>query len=337
MTTDEILVELVRADEALREESKDRDSFRYTSPFSRNPILRHNGFYRTGHDHPFIHVSRQDIEDLKEAGLIRVRVQKNRIQGPGRKTTTIEQWLVDVTQDGYERYGLLVAATRPVNNRLMDAEGLTRLRSQRFTFLRAVYDKSGGNRLSRVRIQEIAADLNLDEDEAHRIADYLIGESLLEWAAMGGLMAITHWGIKEIEEAIAAPNEETEHFPPLVIAENYIHVGSMVGSSLQQGTQDSVQILASTLDLAELKALVDEIREALRAASLSEADQEEAGADLATLDAQIASPRLKPGIVRESLSSLKRIMEGAMGAGVASGAPHLPQLAERVAHMLTLL
>ncbi|MCW2963170.1 MAG: hypothetical protein JWO17_422 [Actinomycetia bacterium] len=115
MTTDEILIELVRADSAMREESDERDSFRFVSPDSRNPILRHNGFYRTGHEQPFIHVSRQHIEDLKEAGLIRVRVTKNRVQGPGRKTTTIEQWLVDVTSAGYEQYGLIVAATRSVD------------------------------------------------------------------------------------------------------------------------------------------------------------------------------------------------------------------------------
>ncbi|MCW2963171.1 MAG: hypothetical protein JWO17_423 [Actinomycetia bacterium] len=221
----------------------------------------------------------------------------------------------------------------------MDAEQLTRVRASRFSFLRAVYDKSAGNRLARLGLHSLADELGIDHDEAHKIADYLVGENLLEWRTMGdgGHMAITHSGIKEIEEVISAPDEGTEHFPPLVIAENYIHVGSMVGSSLQQGTQDSVQISASTLDVAELKALVHEIREALGAAPLAQEEQEEAAADLATLDAQIASPRLKPGIVRESLSSLQRIMEGAIGAGVASGAPHLPQLAERLAHVLTLL
>jgi hypothetical protein len=103
---------------------------------------------------------------MRGNGLVRVRVQKNRIQGHGRKSVTIEQWLVDVTPAGYEHYAALIVASQPVNNRPMDAEQLTRIRAQRFAFLRAVYDKSGGNRMSRVRMQEIAADLGLDESDA---------------------------------------------------------------------------------------------------------------------------------------------------------------------------
>lgn len=280
-------------------------------------------------------MTRQDVEDLKEKRLIRVRVQRNRSQGSGRKSVMLEQWLVDVTPAGYDHAAALVAASQQVNDGRMDAEQLTRIRARRFAFLRDVYDKAAGNRMARMRMQEVAADLGLDEDEAFSVAQYLVDEGLLEWAAMGGLMAITHWGIKEIEEAIAAPDEATEHFPPLVIAQNYIQVGSMVGSAVQQGTQDSVQIASQGVDVGELRALVVDIRRAIESAQLEPGDRDEAVADLATLDAQLASPRAKPGILREGLASLQRIIESAVASGVASAAaPQLPELVERIAHTL---
>jgi hypothetical protein len=166
-----------------------------------------------------------------------------------------------------------------------------------------------------------------------KIAQYLVDEGLLEWAALGGLMAITHWGIKEIEEAIAAPDKATEHFPPLVIAQNYIQVGSMVASSVQQGTQGSVQIASQGIDADTLLALVADIHRVVESAALEEDGRDEAAADLATLDAQLASPRMKAGIVREGLASLQRIIESAVASGVASAAaPQLPELVERIAH-----
>lgn len=218
----------------------------------------------------------------------------------------------------------------------MDSEGLTRLRAQRFAFLRAVYEGcDDGNTLKRVRYQEIAAELGFDEELAAKIAGYLVEENLLEWAAMGGWISLTHWGVVEVEEAIAAPEQETEHFPALVVAENYLHVGSMVGSAVQQGTQGSTQIVESAQDVEALRRLVAELRETLGTLALDDEASEEADADLATLEAQLVSSRPKRAILREGFASLQRIIEGALGAGLATTAPQLPGLAERLAHVLS--
>src|SRR5262249_30748872 len=151
----------------------------------------------------------------------------------------------------------------------------------------------------------------------------------------GGLMSITHAGVKEIEEAIAAPEQETEHFPPLVIAQNYIQVGSMTGSSIQQGTEGSIQVSDQGVDLRTLRALVADIRVAVQGAQLDQGDRDEAEADLSTLDAQLSSPRMKAGIMREGLASLQRILEGVIASGVSAAAvPQLPELAERIAHVV---
>jgi hypothetical protein len=109
-STDQLLTELVRADRALREERNDRASFRFVSPYSRNPRLRHNGFHLTG-QHGSLHVDRQEIEELKAAGFIRVDVQKTRMPATaGVKAYTVEQWLIDVTPEGAARVDLLERA-----------------------------------------------------------------------------------------------------------------------------------------------------------------------------------------------------------------------------------
>lgn len=62
--------------------------------------------------------------------------------------------------------------------------------------------------------------LGFDRSLTDKLASYLIDEGLLEVAAMGPMVSLTHWGLKEIEEAISAPEAPTEHFPALVVAGN---------------------------------------------------------------------------------------------------------------------
>jgi len=41
------------------------------------------------------------------------------------------------------------------------------------------------------------------------IVEYLVGENLVEYVAIGGEIAITHYGRKEIERALSAPDIAT--------------------------------------------------------------------------------------------------------------------------------
>ena len=109
-SADEVLTELVRADRALREEQGDQASFRFVSPYSRQPRLRHNGFHLAGQDGT-LQVARQEIEELHAAGFIRVDVRKTRMPASGEvKAYTHEKWLIDVTPDGAARVDLLERA-----------------------------------------------------------------------------------------------------------------------------------------------------------------------------------------------------------------------------------
>jgi len=48
-----------------------------------------------------------------------------------------------------------------------------------------------------------------DKNETPNIVEYLVGENLVEYVAIGGEIAITHYGRKEIESALSAPDIAT--------------------------------------------------------------------------------------------------------------------------------
>jgi hypothetical protein len=208
----------------------------------------------------------------------------------------------------------------------MDAEALTRLQAQRLAFLRAVYDASQERTNAGIRFREIGEQLGFDEGLADAIADYLVGEGLIEWHTFGHL-AITHWGIVEIERGIATPTEKTEHFPSLVIAGSYVQVGSMVGSGIQQNVTGSNQAIGEQPDVQAMRHLVDALREAVIGVQLDNAKRLELDAELSTLDIQLASP--KPKFLRESVESLRRILEGVVASGTA---PQVVELLRELAH-----
>ena len=48
-----------------------------------------------------------------------------------------------------------------------------------------------------------------DKNETPNIVEYLVGENLVEYVAIGGEIAITHYGRNEIESALSAPDIAT--------------------------------------------------------------------------------------------------------------------------------
>jgi len=215
----------------------------------------------------------------------------------------------------------------------LDAEAITLLRAQRFAFLQAVFEECGGSTSKPVHQQAVAARLGYDKELADNIGEFLVGEHLLDFHTFGPTYVLTHEGVQEVEEALAAPERPTEHFPAIVIAKNYIQVGSMVASAIQQGSHDSTQIVESQVVVEALRQLAADLRAALTGPDLDE----DAAAQLARLDEELAAPKPRRAVIRETLRSLQAIVEGAFGAGLAANAPHLLALAERLAHALSTL
>jgi hypothetical protein len=86
-------------------------------------------------------------------------------------------------------------------------------RKQRFLFLHESYRLTDANEHATVDMRKVGAPYGFDEETVAKITQYLVGEGLVKFQALGGLIGITHKGIVEVEEALTNKNKPTEHFP----------------------------------------------------------------------------------------------------------------------------
>jgi hypothetical protein len=193
--------------------------------------------------------------------------------------------------------------------------------ARRFAYLKFLYDDAQtlqrGN-LQSVERPAIAVALGITEDEGHRIETYLAERSLIEF--VGGSVGLTAAGMDYVEAAIVEPDEPTEYFPPI----NVLHIEQVTNSQIQQGTIHSTQTgeWAGPLDVPRVTAAITDLRQAI--ADLPLAVRGTADANLATIQAQVSSPRPSFAIIRESVGLVRDVLTGA-GAGVTL-AEKLPPL-----------
>jgi hypothetical protein len=103
---------------------------------------------------------------------------------------------------------------------------LKELEKQRFEFLAKLYDLSGGSGRARILMWEVGQQLNFNKEVVANTVDYLQGENLIQHVALGGYIAITHAGKKEVEQALGAPDKRTEHFSPIQV----LNIGTLIGT-----------------------------------------------------------------------------------------------------------
>jgi hypothetical protein len=189
-------------------------------------------------------------------------------------------------------------------------------RANRFRFLHALYEKTDGSREKYLPAEEVGKELGFDRDQSLSIVEYLVGEHLVTYVTMGPTVSLTHLGVREVERALSNPDQPTHFFPPVV---NIMHVHTMVNSQVQQGSHGSTQNVSITQSqVADLRSFVNELKQRLPELHLSAHARSVAEADIGTIEAQLASPTPKRGILKESLASVRTIMEGAAGSLVAS-------------------
>jgi predicted transcriptional regulator len=202
---------------------------------------------------------------------------------------------------------------------------LAERRRQRLEFMQRLYEVTEGRTLNVVSIDQLAAELGWSDTEASAVVEYLSAEGLIEHE-MGNQASITHAGVVEVEEALEHPSRPTEHFP----AVNLVMVqGSVVGSQIQAGTigseqQQQVQLLQEREAVTQFLA---ELRTALASAAVEVEDRAAANADIACVEAQLASPRPNAAVIREGLRSLRSVAENLVASGAFQG---LLELAQRL-------
>lgn len=213
-------------------------------------------------------------------------------------------------------------------------EVLKKKQQLRLAFLKKVYEMTKGDTRNLVNGAEVAHQIGLkdgEEDQALAIINFLDGEGLIialrEIRGIGSVR-LSHAGLREIEDAIMQPDRPTKHFMPI----NILSVGQMIGSTIQQGSIGSHQAVnIGSEDLEHLRAFIEQLSHSLDEFKLEMDSRNELNAEVATVKAQLSSPKPKASILREGLRSIERILEGAVASAVGV------QLANKIPVLLSFL
>jgi len=94
--------------------------------------------------------------------------------------------------------------------------------------------------------------------------------------------------------------------------------GEVTGTQIQQDSSKSEQnIKIKEISIESVGQFIDGLKNELPNIDLKDNANKELAAELTTIEAQITSPNPKTGIVKESLNSIQRILEGASGGAIA--------------------
>ena len=197
-----------------------------------------------------------------------------------------------------------------------------RRRAQRTQFMNELYDIVDGADFEPVDAGRVAKRLGLDnsrpedQTESLKITRYLEGEGLVKLTARGNVVSLTHRGVREVEQARDQPEAPTKHFAPI----NLVYAETITNSAIQQGSPGATQSLTVTTqsNLQELRNFLRSVRDSMDQLGLDEERQAELEADVATLEAQVASPRPKDEVIKPGLQSIGRVLEGAVAGATGS-------------------
>ncbi|WP_169727917.1 hypothetical protein [Desulfovibrio inopinatus] len=137
---------------------------------------------------------------------------------------------------------------------------------------------------------------------------------------------VLEWALDLESKGILGENMTFTQEEKQIVQEQHYHFGNVSGSQIQIESNGSTQTQPQTSgDTASLTALIQLLDDALQQGRVTEEHRAELEAELATLQAQAKSPKPKWTIIKETASSLRGILENAVGSVLASQA--LPYVA----------
>lgn len=167
--------------------------------------------------------------------------------------------------------------------------------------------------------------MNMQEPPALRPA-LLVDPSALTMIIDSVRNVVLNWTLKLEEDGILGENMTfTQKEKQTASSETY-HIGTYIGnmhqSQLQQDTRDSTQSMTvNELDTAKVLSVLEEIKKAIADLDLPRDTKDELDAEIATAETQAKSPKPKHKIIRESLHTVRNILEGTTGSLIASSLP----------------
>jgi hypothetical protein len=135
---------------------------------------------------------------------------------------------------------------------------------------------------------------------------------------------VLDWSLKLEEDGIIGDDMTfSKEEKQLASSQSYhieTYIEQMSHSQIQQNTKHSTQTLGvQTLDLKSVSQLVHSLKSLMGKLGLNAEQESELNADIRTVESQLASPKPKAAVIRESLHSIRNVLEGAAGSGLATG------------------
>jgi len=186
---------------------------------------------------------------------------------------------------------------------------LEQKKAARFKMLEKFYQESGGSENSFHSVFDIGEALHFSKDLTLVTSEYLSGEWLIEYKAMGGLSAITHHGIVQYEHAIEAPETASKYFPPVKIIQNILHVEKMNNTQIQQGTTDSKQEMTKNGKYDDLMLWLQNFEEALKREKKEEI-LEELRDDIDFIKTSITTEKPNIKYLKIALNTIQGVLTG---------------------------
>jgi hypothetical protein len=186
------------------------------------------------------------------------------------------------------------------------------LKRKRYELLKALYDKTNADPSQWIEDTELQNDLGLSRQEYTPMILELKSKRLVKVSHEAA--AIDFPGIAEVERIETDPDQDSDYFP----ARNVMYVEHISQSQIQQGSYQSAQSMQLTnADLQPVSEFIEKLGNALNSLGLDPEEEKQAKADIATVRAQASSTRPNRVIIKESLLSLRRMLEAA-AAGAAA-------------------
>ncbi len=212
---------------------------------------------------------------------------------------------------------LAAASTKPCDQSISELEALSS-DSREGTTLGMNFAPEQEAVLRRAIGIDLRVSLILQRSSIARILD-AVRNAILEWA-----LKLEKDGIKG-EDLSFTPKERKVAEGAAYNIMNFF--GPVQNSQIQHATKHSVQIQPRGPDLAEIAKFIASLKKQASDLPLTPEARAELDAEISTAEAQIGSPKPKVAVLRESLHSIRNILEGVSASVIATElAKYLPPL-----------
>jgi hypothetical protein len=199
---------------------------------------------------------------------------------------------------------------------------IARHRADRLRVMNAIYEPAEGSPMSHVSGSWLLEHLDLSDEELGGICRYLEDEHLItagreHWGHHTPFMIVlTHAGIEEMKRSREAPDQATEHFPPISV----IHIeGDAIGSAIQPGNLRAHRAVSvSHLNLDKVREIVGEFEGQAASLPLPDGDTRQLRSDMAAVKVQLDLPTPDHHTIRGHLQSARAILEHATNRTAAA-------------------